>query len=263
MIDPQRDGDTLIVHVTSDRRPRLYFDQFALDTFARHPECRERFFARFVSHGELMFSHINMMEVLALRGDTASLIRDFLARIGQQWVPLEYEFDKVIAAENAPIPDAPHAALSQHLLSFVVESRPAGAPVTLDAIIDEIATDDPDQHREFLAQVKSAMATHVAVWQERALAEFPVISHAGPTLHVLTALVRLLVKERKSHKWMPNDAFDFAHALVPLVYADAIFLDRHWKNRIERMNLKGPLARVFYGYEADAFLDWFERFDQA
>ena len=59
---------------------------------------------------------------------------------------------------------------------------------------------------------------------------------------------------------MPNDAYDFAHAIVPLAYADAVFLDRQWKARIERLTLPKGVARVFYGAETGEFLDWLESF---
>ena len=251
----------MIVDVTSERRPRLYLDQFALYEFASRPNVRDRFLARFATHGELMFSHVNMMEVGALRGRSAELVRAFLTRIGIHWVPIEYDFETVVLAENERASGAPHPALSERLLRFVYESRKPGSPITLDAILDEFASEDPERHRKFIAEVKQAMATNVAIWQDRGKEAFPVIKHAGPTLHVLTALVRLLVEERKSYRWTANDAFDFGHALVPLAYADALFLDKQWKERIERLKLDGPFATVFYGYEIGAFLDWFESYD--
>src|SRR5688572_366516 len=115
----QRQGDKVIVNVTSERRPRLYFDQFALYDFASKAHLRERFFARFATHGELFFSHINMMEVGALQGNSATLVRDFLKRVGTHWVPLEFQVDKVVIAENAKITGSPHPALSGTLLEFV------------------------------------------------------------------------------------------------------------------------------------------------
>lgn len=182
------------------------------------------------------------------------------------WVPLEYEFDKVVIAENEKASSVPHPALSRRLLDFVYHSRKAEEPLTLDRIIDEFANDNPEEHRAFLAQMKAAMARNVAVWQRLTPDEMehqlPVLYHAGPTLHLAARIVRALVKEGKSHQWTPNDAFDFSHALVPLVYADAVFLDKQWKKRIGRLQLEGPFAKVFYGYEASTFLDWFERFEE-
>jgi len=256
----------MIVNVTSERRPRLYFDQFALYDFASTPALREPFLARFAAHGELMFSHTNMMEVGALQGRSASLVRDFLARIGTHWIPLEYEFDKVVTAENKRVEGAPHPALSERLLEFVYRSRTPGEPITLDSIIDEFSRDDPETHRRFLARVRIAMAANVATWQrctpEEIDRKYPIPYRAGPTLHLMTRIIRALIQEAKSHRWQPNDAFDFSHALVPLVYADAVFLDKQWKKRIERLKLDVPFARVFYAYEAPVFLDWFDRFEQ-
>ena len=77
------------------------------------------------------------------------------------------------------------------------------------------------------------MAGQVAEWckltAEEADRRFPVLYHAGPTLHLLTKVVRALIKEAKAYRWNQNDAFDFSHALVPLVYSDAVFLDKQWK----------------------------------
>jgi hypothetical protein len=82
-------------------------------------------------------------------------------------------------------------------------------------------------------------------------------------LNLLSRLIRSLIEEAKAYRWMPNDAFDFTHSIVPLVYADAVFLDKQWKARIERLSLEGPYARVFYGNQCGAFLDWFEAFEES
>jgi hypothetical protein len=47
-------------------------DQFAIVHFASNDEHQERFFTRFETHGELLFSHMNLMEVGLLRGGSAS-----------------------------------------------------------------------------------------------------------------------------------------------------------------------------------------------
>lgn len=263
MIQARREGDQVHVNVTSDRRPRLYFDQFALYELAK-PENSERFFQRFETHGELFFSHINMMEVGFLREGSAARVREFLRRIGPNWVPIEFEFDKVVIAENEAKPGDPHPALSQTLLKFVMESGPLDAPITLDRIIDEFANDDLDAHRRIMNHAKAAMAESIENLQklppEQFERQYPIVSRAGPTLYLLSRIFRAVITEAKAYRWTPNDAFDFSHASVPLVYADAVFLDKQWKARIERLNLEGPFARVFYGYEIPQFFEWFEQF---
>lgn len=109
------------------------------------------------------------------------------------------------------------------------------------------------------------MAANVARWQsltpDEVERQLPVLYHAGPTLYLIGRIVRALIQEAKSHRWMPNDAFDFSHALVPIVYADAVFIDKQWKQRIERLELEGSFAKLFYGYEIPQFLEWFEQFE--
>jgi len=50
----------------------------------------------------------------------------------------------------------------------------------------------------------------------------------------------------------------FAHAIVPITVADAVFLDKQWKRRLERIDLPFELPRIYYGTQAAEFLDWFE-----
>jgi hypothetical protein len=263
MIHVSPEGDQVLVSVTSKRRPRLYFDQFALYELAK-PDHSERFFDRFETHGELFFSHINMMEVGFLRDASAARVREFVRRIGPNWVPLAFEFDKVVIAENEAKPADPHPCLSEALLKFVMESGPLDAPITLDRIIDEFVGDELNTHRKIMDQAKAAMAQAIAGWQklrpDEVERQIPILSHAGPTLYLLTRMIRAIVSEARAYCWTANDAFDFSHALVPLVYADAVFLDKQWKARMARLNLEGPFATVFYGYEIPQFLDWFERY---
>ena len=76
-------------------------------------------------------------------------MRDFLKRVGTHWAPLEFQFDKLVIAENAKIPGSPHPALSGTLLEFVFRSGEVGEPITLDRVVDAFSADDPDEHRAF------------------------------------------------------------------------------------------------------------------
>lgn len=152
--------------MSADRRPRLYFDQFALLHFASHDEHRERFLNRFETHGELLFSHVNLMEVRLLRGLSATRLRAFLRRIGVYWVPLEFDALPVVPAEAVRMygKEPPHhPALSGDLPEFVYRSGTSRDElVTLDKVIDAYSTDDVNAHRAALDTAKTAMAQHSA-----------------------------------------------------------------------------------------------------
>lgn len=267
MIQVQRDGQNVTFTVAAERRPRLYLDQFALYEFAK-PEESERFFKRFETHGTLLFSHINMLEAGLLRDPSAARVQDFLRRIGNNWAPIDYEFTEVVVRENEGRLAGPRPALSEGLGKFVYDCGCPDEPITLDHIMigfrggDEAAAEN---HRRDLDLMRSAMARHVAEWQklspEQMDRQFPVARRAGPTLYLASRIVRALISEARAFRWTPNDAFDFIHAIVPLVYADAVFLDRQWKGRIERLQLEDGFARVFCGNEIQHFFQWFEGFN--
>jgi hypothetical protein len=269
MIHVKRVENEIQVNVALERRPALYLDQFALYHFARQEDDRERFFAAFEHVGELLFSSINLMEVGFLEGDSAKSVRDFLSRIGPHWVPIEFDPLKVAQAEidHAAAQGTKANALSGSLLALLWDASGKNEDVTLAAAIDAFEREDRAAHKNELQIARDAMAQQVADWAKRydampaeAKQAFVPIVGAGPTLQIATTVFRAVLDEAKGYKWMPNDAYDFTHAIVPLAYADAVFLDKQWKRRMERLTLPEGVARIFYGAETCEFLDWLESF---
>jgi hypothetical protein len=250
-----------------ERAPAIYLDQFAIHKFASNRECKRRFLSALRTRGELLFSSINLMEVAALEGSSAHRVRDFLAEIGPYWVPLEFDAFKVTTGPLGWTIESgtPHAALAGELLQeLYLASRGSPDSVSLAAAMD-IYAQDPQTHREALRVMKADMSRAVKTWRAMYLAApdrldstFPVVRKAGPVVAATSALVRMIASEAKSHTWTLNDAFDFTHAIVPVVFADLIFLDRHWKRRVERLPPGVTRAEVFYAPQTDKFLDRLE-----
>lgn len=251
----------------SARRPTIYFDQFAYHHFGNALQDQQRFFEIFAEKGDLLFSSINMMELGMLRGRSTLGVRTFLEKVGTHWTPLEFDITQVVPREAEGFPDA---AICQRLLELVIHEAKSATgdpdePITLEWVMDLLSGQSLDEHRQHLEVAKGAMASHVAEWRALPPAEldgkFPVALKGGPTVYLLSRVIRAIIQEAKSHTWMLNDAFDFSHAVIPLAYADAVFLDKQWKQRIARLQLvEGPFARVFYRNDTDAFLRWFEDF---
>ena len=268
MIRCRFENDFVQIHVSCERPPRIYFDQFALYHFSSRPLDQERFLRLFERKGELLFSHINMFEVASLRGRSASLVRNFLAAIGGNWVPIEFDAFKVTTEllTWSPNGGTPHPALGGSLLQTIYEASPGPVDnIELAALVDRFVAEDPRRNAEFMAFCKKTMAANIDVWRGRYLADpsnveaqFPIVTGMGPVMKIFTALLRVIVKESKSHAWMPNDAFDFVHCVVPLACSDIIFLDKHWKRRVQQLPADVQPKRIYYGQEVEDFLKDFE-----
>jgi hypothetical protein len=90
VIQALHEGDEVQISVNADRGPRLYLDQFAILHLASNDEHRERFFKRFETHGDLLFSNVNLMEVGLLRGAPPHVSASSIAEsayIGFRWSP--------------------------------------------------------------------------------------------------------------------------------------------------------------------------------
>jgi hypothetical protein len=80
-----------------------------------------------------------------------------------------------------------------------------------------------------------------------------------PATYVFEELLRVVMREIKAYKWMPNDGVDLAHATVAASYGNLILVDQHWKRRVEALNIPAPYQpRTYYRPELDKFLDDFE-----
>ena len=59
---------------------------------------------------------------------------------------------------------------------------------------------------------------------------------------------------------MPNDNVDLMHTTLAASYGHLIVVDKHWKRRVEALNMPAPhQPRTYYRVELDQFLDDFEK----
>ena len=262
-----RDGH---VHIEVDcrRRPAIYLDQFALHHFASREAPNTRFLEAFKTRGELLFSAGNTLEIATTDGLNALQVVGFLHRIGPHWVPIESDPFKV-TIEMAGRSHGPHPILDGDLLNFVYELSP-GPPDTLTLGGAMLAfhgyPEEKAFYRETMRKAKQRVADKVAEMRAAYRADpaaaadrYTVIQDRGKVMHIASAVMRAIaIDEAKSYAWSLNDATDLLHAMVPIAVADAVFLDKAWKNRLARLDLPMRLPRIYYGPQADEFLDWLE-----
>ncbi|MEQ1760415.1 MAG: hypothetical protein ABL986_19045 [Vicinamibacterales bacterium] len=265
MITTRVVGDRIDVVVKCERRPAVYLDQFALHHFSTNREHKARFLGAFASRGEVLFSSANVSEVVQTAGATLEATCAFLDAVGPYWVPIEMDVWAVLRATRRA--SEAHPALDGKLLQIVYElTRGRSSEIRLGNALSVMRSHFPDGafFRDTLSKAKARSVRRVAELRQ-ACRDTPekarVITDRGPVVHTLTALVHaILVEEARSFAWTPNDAVDFGHALMPLVLADAMFMDKAWKRRVERIasSLPQDLPQIFYEPESSQFLDWLE-----
>jgi hypothetical protein len=253
-----------MLEVNCNRGPAVYLDQFALHHFATHEEHRKRFLGVFAHRGELLFSSANLSEVVLTSGVSLTRVTEFLDAIGPFWVPIEIDVWAVIREMGSRAPGEPHPALDGEMLRIIYDHSP-GVPTeirlgsAIRAFRDK-GDESGEVYRSAMRAAKVRAAERVA--QLRAECRLDpekapiVVTTLGRPVHIATALMRaILVDEARSFAWTANDAVDIAHALTPLTVADALFMDRAWKQRVHRIAamLPADIPPVYYRPEVDAF----------
>jgi hypothetical protein len=135
----------------------------------------------------------------------------------------------------------------------------------VDAFVDA----DRVRHKAILDLAKSLAADDIRRMRdehlrapEQAFRRFPRLlpESRSPAAAVLSEVFRSVAQDAKAARWMPNDALDLLHVIVPLAYVDGLVLDGQWARRVKRIGFGPPgFAQVFAMGAIDSFLEWFER----
>jgi hypothetical protein len=231
-------GDDIFNVETTLRRPGVYLDQDSLADIARTRERRQRFLAVLETKGTLLFSWTNAIDLSGPQGDTVTKIRELLAGIGPNWLPLGMNPWKVARKESGEEAYGGSPCVSQ---SFLVNYYPYihGGVLDLATVVD-LVHEDRAVVLNNLNTFKSGVDRMVQGWRAQYIADancldhiFPPIADAArPTASILRGLTRLVTCEARAFTWMPNDGVDFMHAAVAAGYADFVVLDRQWKRRV-------------------------------
>lgn len=259
----------------------VFLDNFAIiDLAKRDPDRRRRFIATLNRGVDVLFSVSNAAELSGPQGDEIITIREFLDEIGTHWFPVEFDPYECIKREQQ-LQDLPF--FCERLLKTFTAERlrrspeikiadlPASLPsdfFRLGVFMDWLAPQRDkiiDGKRQMDLRLRDQIMAHWAEyrrdpgWLDVKLPELPFRADR-PATCVYGNLLRLLVREAKGRRIMPNDGIDFGQAVIATAYASIATLDKHWKRRVEAILPKPKLAHIYYQPELDKMVRDIERF---
>ena len=250
----------------STRPPSIYLDTWALRLFSSDPDHRQKLLTFFRANGTLLFSLTNILEISRITGNSAKLIRDFLAEVGEQWFPLEFNPIKVIEAEYAPRSNSPCFATSflEAYYPFIHEG-----PLSLTTLIDLIHDDEIKPAVERGIQTLTSELSRM-FQAERDLCRSNPLEHKTssryssfdpnkPAESVYKGLMELVIKENFGID--DNHVLDFCHATVSLAYGDLVLLDKHWRELARKLGRPSDRVRVYSQRQVDQFFDDIRQFE--
>src|SRR5260370_35196626 len=107
---------------------RVYLENWAMIGLARHDASRRKRFVDAISaKGDLLFSLVNVAELVGPKGKSAEIVKSFLHELGAHWVPVTLNAFDVMELEQAG-PDPTRCFISKGLLNSYVENRMATYP---------------------------------------------------------------------------------------------------------------------------------------
>ena len=259
----------------------VFLDNFAIIGLAKgDPKLRRRFIATQDRGVEVLFSVSNAAELSGPQGDSFTMIRQFLDEIGTHWFPVEFDPEECIKRERQ-LQELPFfcegllKTFTAERLRRSPEIKIADLPASLpsdffrlglfmewlapqrDEIIDAKHQLDLSLRDQIMAHW--ARYQEIPGWLEANLPELAFMVDR-PATYVYGNLLRLLVREAKGRKIMPNDGIDFGQAVIGTAYAFIATLDKHWKRRVEAILPKpNKLARIYYRPELEKMVRDIER----
>lgn len=247
------------------RQPGVYLDQDSLIDISRTLARRQRFLNTLRTKGTLLFSWTNAFDLSGPQGDNVTRLREFLAAIGPNWVPIEMNPWTVARKENGDEPCSGSPGISESLLRNYYPHIHEG-PLHLANIVDLIHDDRAAVQAE-LERLKQGADDMVQNWRNQFRADEtcldrllpPLADVTRPHASLLRSLERQVTREARAFTWMPNDGTDFMHAAVAAVCSDFLVVDRQWKRRVLEVAPVRSYPWVYYRAELDNFLDAFER----
>ncbi len=246
--------------------PSVYLDHWALRIASRDRDVGRRLTEAIEARaGTLVLSWANIGEFCNVDRATAEEAESFIeANLPRLFFSRFNPFDVIegelsVYAGGPQIP--PHADMQ--LLAMVMDLQPTGiASVTCRGML----TDVSGERSKSMQQMMEAFVEKTSAMRERYLndREFKAFVDRSPrktpefrgTAIVLREFVAELMRNRQL-RLEPNDAMDFAHAVVPVSYCDYVLLDGRWRDqvdrlrtRLRRLNIDFPLAQALSGEDA-------------
>lgn len=187
----------------------------------------------------------------------------FLSEIGEHWFPIEFNPFEVIRREEAFTHGNSNPCFASGFLEAYYPRISDGA-LSLSTVCDltQDSTFKP-AYRQNMENLGQEILKTFHFWRSEELENdgIPRFDPNCPTMYVVEGFQRLIQKE--TFNMDENDAIDFLHAAVPLVYGDFVLLDKHWANLAEKLKLPLDYVKVYSSRHVEKFLENLERFERS
>jgi hypothetical protein len=234
-------------------RPLIYMDHWAHSDISGDRLLRPRLL-RILQRGTLLYSWMNLLETARTKGRTLENIASFLEEVGSHWAPMLTSSSVVSRNERAGILEPWRADYFDQLLRA---PRVQGKLSNLVRRAQEPWAEDSLKLWE--QQEAADIGEMISVARQRVrdddlkldgTADVPPVLD---TRNVFAAVYQRYV--RGSLKIERHQIDDLIHTIVPVTFADVVFLDGKTKNLLERMDTR---AKVFSKGEIDAAFQYLE-----
>jgi len=231
----------------------LYLDHWAHSDIAGDQVLRPRLL-RVLQRGTLLYSWMNLLETARTKGQTLENIARFLEEVGSHWAPMLTSSSVVSRDERAGILEPWRA---DHFDRWLRAPRVDGKLSNLVRRAQEPWAEDSLKLWE--QQEAAEIGEMLSVARQRVrdddltldgTADVPAVLD---TRNVFATVYQRYV--RGSLNIERHQIDDLIHTIVPVTFADVVFLDGRTKKLLERMNTR---AKVFSRGEIDAAFQYLE-----
>jgi hypothetical protein len=262
--------DPLFTFSANVRGLPVYLDNWAVINLAKGDRSlRIRFVDAICTSGDLLFSAVNVAELIGPQGKSFNAVKTLLNELGPHWFPVELNPMEVVQREQNDANPA-MSCLSKGLMEAYVENRATGyAPgfgqgvdlskdfFLLGAVLDWVAQSERLRNasaaldeivRNTISKYRTEYERNPSPLDQKCSQKF---DPSRPATFTYWNLLRTLIVEAKSHQLKTGDGLDFCHAVMGSSFARVSALDKHWKRRVENLPKPNGLACIYYAGELD------------
>jgi hypothetical protein len=234
-------------------RPLVYLDQWALSDISKDSGLRPRLLA-VLTRGTLLLSFMNLMEIARTKGSTFENIVSFFDEIGTHWASITLNSSEVGDRERIGELEPWRTDFIEHLLS---------APGVNGKLSNLVRRSHEPWAEAALKLWENQEAKNIgdmlAVARERVrkgdlkLDRTSGVPEVLDSRNVFATVIQRYV--RGSLKLDRNQIDDLLHTIIPVTYADVVFLDTKTKELLTGMDTR---AQVFSKNELERGIQYLE-----
>ena len=243
----------------------MYLDHWALRRLSENATLGGRFLDAFSHCGTVMFSVMNVVEIANdFSPERSQQIREFLEKLGPQWVPMTIDPLRIInAEETGTAANDVHPCVSAGFLSDPqFAARLTTGAVSLAHVVDLTRGTNGKNLKSACDRNTALLRKNIQDWRDDHAKnpkdldiKFPLLKFdaAEPMRGIYHGLARYTIID--DFPLDDNHARDLFHAVVSVRCADLVTLDSHWAEQVRKLKLPADFVRVYSGK-----LDSFDRF---